>query len=71
MSAVAWALASLGLRAYLAVAAGGNEVFGALGGALIVLLWLYLLGLGLLLGAELNAVLTHRYGVASSTARDA
>jgi membrane protein len=71
LSAVAWALASLGLRAYLALAAEGNEVFGALGGALIVLLWLYLLGLGLLLGGELNAVLAHRYGVVSSSERDA
>jgi membrane protein len=68
LSAVAWALASVGLRAYLALAAGSNEVFGALGGALIVLLWLYLLGVGLLLGGELNALLAQRH--ASSTTRD-
>ncbi|MGD9797456.1 MAG: YihY/virulence factor BrkB family protein [Acidimicrobiia bacterium] len=61
LTAVAWALASLGLRAYLALAGGGNQVFGALGGALIVLLWLYLLAMGLLLGGLLNAVLARRH----------
>lgn len=71
LSAAAWALASLGLRTYLTLAAGGNPVFGTLGGALIVLLWLYLLALGLLLGGELNALLAHRHGVASSAPRDA
>jgi membrane protein len=67
LSAVAWALSSLGLRAYLSFAAGGNDVFGVFGGALIVLLWLYLLGLGLLLGGELNAVLAQRHGATSTT----
>ena len=66
LSALAWALVSLGLRAYLAFAAGGNQVFGTLGGALIVLLWLYLLGLGVLLGGELNAVLARRHGITSA-----
>ncbi len=35
-----------------------NPVFGVLGGALVVLVWLYLLSAALLFGAELNAVLT-------------
>jgi membrane protein len=64
LSATAWALVSVTLRAYLALAAGGNQVFGTLGGALIVLLWLYLLALGLILGGELNAVLAQRYDLA-------
>jgi membrane protein len=64
LSATAWALVSVTLRAYLALAAGGNQVFGALGGALIILLWLYLLALGLILGGELNAVLAQRYDLA-------
>ncbi|MDQ4131697.1 MAG: YihY/virulence factor BrkB family protein [Actinomycetota bacterium] len=51
-----WLLGSLAFRAYLAVF-GGNPVFGVLGGALVVLLWLYVLSLALLLGAEVNAVL--------------
>jgi membrane protein len=58
---VAWLAASVGFRFYLEVAAEGNQVFGVLGGALTVLFWLYLLAIGLLVGAELNAVLQRRY----------
>jgi membrane protein len=53
-----WLVGSLGFRAYLAVF-GGNAVFGVLGGALVVLLWLYVLSLALMAGAEVNAVLDH------------
>ncbi len=51
-----WLLGSLGFRAYLAVF-GGNPIFGVLGGALVVLLWFYVLSLALMLGAEVNAML--------------
>lgn len=60
LSAVAWALASAGLRAYLEVAGARNEVLGTLGGSVVVILWLYLLAVGLLLGGELNALLARR-----------
>lgn len=58
-----WLATSAGFQAYLAVAGRGNQVFGTLGGALTLLLWLYLLSIGLLLGGELNAVLAARHGV--------
>ncbi len=52
-----WMAVSLGFRSYLdAVSDGVNAVFGLLGGALSVLVWLYLLAMGLLVGAELNEV---------------
>ncbi|HEY9555921.1 MAG TPA: YihY/virulence factor BrkB family protein [Acidimicrobiales bacterium] len=60
VTATLWALLSLGFRAYLALAPGANQVFGSLGGALIVLLWIYLLALGLLVGGEVNAILLNR-----------
>jgi membrane protein len=63
ITAAWWGLASAGFRLYLSVAAGANEVLGTLGGSLIVLLWLYLMSMGLLLGGELNAVLAHRHDV--------
>lgn len=60
LAAAVWILTSLGFSAYLKVASAGNEVFGLLGGGLILLVWLYLLSFGLLLGAELNQVLERR-----------
>lgn len=59
LTGVLWLLVSGGFRLYLSLF-GGNPVFGVLGGALAVLLWMYLLSLALLLGAELNAVLSER-----------
>ena len=63
MATVCWALFSIAFRVYLTFASATNQVLGTLGGALIVLLWLYLLAVGLLLGGELNAVLAARHGV--------
>jgi len=60
LTAVLWLLASVGFNVYLSFALGASPVFGALGGGLIVMTWLYLLCLGLLFGAELNAVLLAR-----------
>ncbi len=58
-----WMVVSLGFRTYLDVASSGaNAVFGLLGGALSMLVWLYLLAMGLLAGAELNAVAASRRG---------
>lgn len=62
VTASLWILLSLALRLYLAVAGDTNQVFGVLGGALIVLVWLYLLALALLTGGELNVVLSERHG---------
>ena len=55
-----WCLVvSSGFRAFLELASSGlNAVFGLLGGAVSLLLWLYLLAMGLLVGAGLNMVLT-------------
>lgn len=62
---VLWLFVSFGFRLYLQLF-GGNPVFGVLGGALVVLLWLYMLSLALLIGAELNAVLCGRTGTATT-----
>lgn len=61
LTAVSWALLSTGFRAYLAVAGQTNQVLGTLGGALIILVWLYLLAVGLLVGGEFNAILALRF----------
>lgn len=56
-----WLLASGGFVVYLRLAASGNPVYGALGGGLVLLVWLYLLAIGLLVGAEVNALLVLRH----------
>lgn len=63
LTAVLWVALSGGLRLYLEVTQAGNAVFGALGGALIVLLWFWLLSLAVLIGGELNQVLADEVGV--------
>ena len=63
-----WLAVSLGFRVYLDAAASGmNAVFGLLGGALTLLVWLYLLAMGLLVGAEINSVLDDRRGLNKPT----
>jgi membrane protein len=58
---VLWLLGAAGFRLYLEVASDDtNALLGALGGALTLLLWLYVMGLALLLGAEVNALLARR-----------
>jgi membrane protein len=55
-----WLLATAGFRLYLELVAGENPVLGAFGGGAIVMIWVFLLSFGLLLGGELNAVLAER-----------
>ena len=66
LTAVFWLAASIGFNIYLELVVRASPVLGALGGGLILMTWFYLLCLGLLAGAELNAVLlarrTHRNG---------
>ena len=56
-----WLVASTGFRLYLGLASSGmNTVFGLLGGALSLLFWLYLLSMGLLVGAVCNSLIARR-----------
>ncbi|MEM7140552.1 MAG: YihY/virulence factor BrkB family protein [Actinomycetota bacterium] len=58
IAAVWWSAVSLGFNTYLSVASSGaNAIFGLLGGAISLLFWLYLMAMGLLLGAEVNSLL--------------
>lgn len=50
-----WLVASIGLRLYVTRFANFNATYGSIGGAMLLLLWLYLTGLMLLVGAEVNA----------------
>lgn len=54
-----WVLISLGLRYYVVNFGRYNEIYGALGGVVVLMLWLYLTGIVLMLGGKVNAVIYH------------
>jgi membrane protein len=54
-----WLLASLGFKYYVANLTNYTETYGALGGVMILMLWFYLSGLVILIGAEMNAEIEH------------
>ncbi|WP_205254535.1 MULTISPECIES: YhjD/YihY/BrkB family envelope integrity protein [Halorussus] len=61
-AAVGWGVLEAAFQAYVTLAGRYEAVYGALGSAFILLIWLYFGGLVLLVGAVLNAVLAGRTG---------
>jgi membrane protein len=56
---VLWLSMSYGLRFYVSRFANYNITYGSIGGVILLMLWLYLTGIALLLGAEVNAEIEH------------
>jgi membrane protein len=50
-----WLAVSAGLRLYVAYFGNYNTTYGSIGGVILLLLWFYLSGVVLLLGAEINS----------------
>jgi membrane protein len=59
LATVLWLIATLGLRFYVTNFGNYNETYGALAGVMILLLWFYVSGMCLLIGAEMNAEIEH------------
>jgi membrane protein len=57
VAALLWMAASLGLGWYADRVGDYQKTYGAIGGVIVVLLWLYGSGLAILIGAELNAAI--------------
>ena len=54
-----WLIASLGFKFYVGSLGNYTEAYGAIGGVMVLMLWFYISGLVILLGAEMNAVIEH------------
>lgn len=59
LTTVVWLAASLAFKFYLASVTSYTETYGAIGGVMVLMLWFYISGLILLLGAEMNAEIEH------------
>lgn len=55
-----WLAASLGFSSYVSHVSTFGITYGALGGIIVLLLWMWISSLALMLGAELNAVLARQ-----------
>lgn len=60
LATVLWVIATIGFTIYMRVSDPGSA-YGSLGSLLVFLLFLYLTGIVLLVGAEFNAILERRY----------
>jgi membrane protein len=59
LATVLWLLGSLAFRFYVVNFGSYNETYGTIGGIMVLMLWLYLTGLVIVIGAEMNAEVEH------------
>jgi membrane protein len=62
VAVLGWILASLGLRLYVGHFSSYAKTYGALGTVVVLLVWLYLWGLMIISGGQINAILDRRRG---------
>jgi membrane protein len=54
-----WVLGSIGFRLYVVNFTNYQETYGVIGGIIVLLLWFYLSGFVIVVGAEINAEIEH------------
>ena len=59
LATILWVVVSVGLKLYYQLVPNANAAYGTIGGIMVLMLWFYLSGLALLLGAEMNAEIEH------------
>jgi membrane protein len=70
IAVVLWLLASIGFTVYVQNFGNYNETYGALGGVIVLMMWLFITGIVILLGAEINAELERTTEHDTTTAPD-
>lgn len=55
LATILWIISSLGFRFYVSAFGNFNATYGAIGGVIVAMLWLYISGMAILVGAEANA----------------
>jgi len=56
---ICWVVASLGFKLYLHFFNSYSKTYGSIGAVIILLLWLYITGLSILFGGEVNSAIGH------------
>jgi membrane protein len=59
LATLLWLVGSLGFRFYVVNFSSYNQTYGTIGGIMVLLLWLYISGLCVIVGAEMNAEIEH------------
>ena len=59
LATVLWVIISVGFKFYVTNFASYNATYGAIGGAIVLMLWFYVSSLAVLVGAELNSEIEH------------
>ena len=59
LATVLWVVISLGFKYYISNFGNYTETYGLIGGVMVLMLWFYLSGIAILVGAELNAEIEH------------
>ena len=59
VATVLWLIGSLAFRFYVVNFGSYNETYGTIGGVMVLLTWLYMTGLAIIVGAEMNAEIEH------------
>lgn len=57
---VAWILGTLAFGYYVSNFGNYSKTYGSIGGVIVLMLWLYITGFILIIGAEVNAIFHHR-----------
>lgn len=63
VAATVWILGSLAFSAYVQNFGSYGKTYGALGGVIMLIMWFYLVGFTIVLGAEINAEMEHQTAV--------